>query len=144
MDEVRVATYFISKDEPAWSLTEVNRVSPHGDGSAGPRRFQIVAVMRGQAVAEYTVDLGRAENFKAEGFCIVGGWQHPDTGRIEIVETVGRLQDMAVQLRERSVTEYARETLPLRDIVGDFRNTMEHMTKARKHQRYTQFGYGGN
>lgn len=134
---MRQGTHFITNDEPAWELYESVRVAPNGDGSTGRRRFQIITVIRGEAFADYTVDMGPATS--TEPFAIRGGWQDPDTKKVYIEETVGRLRDFAEKFRYRLENDfYARETIPFRDIQKEFTNEMEAREKNKKHPNYTQ------
>ena len=129
---LRPATHFIRKDEPAWSLSEVNLQS-----GTGWHRYQIIAVMRGQKPAEYKIDMGPVENFKAEQFCIPGGVN--DNGRIEILHTVGELQDIADHFRLGSLA-YDRENIVTTDLWARYfaeKEQEKNLLRGRK-----LYGYG--
>ena len=53
------STLEVSYDEPAFNLSELVQPSPLG----APRRFQIILVIRNDALAEYRIDLGPASDF---------------------------------------------------------------------------------
>jgi hypothetical protein len=106
---LKVPALWISPDEPCFTLAEVNLQSP---GSRGWRRYQVVYVVRNDRLAEHQIDLGPAKKFKADQFRIPGGVQDKKTGHVEIVHTVGELQDMA---------DYMRAQTPWRAIEPDVR-----------------------
>ena len=55
---MRIVTDRISPDELCWGLQEQNRLITQADGSTVQHRIQAVYVLRGNAIAEYTTDLG--------------------------------------------------------------------------------------
>jgi len=65
-------------------------------------RYEILIVVRDDELAEYRRDMGLRDNFehksRLDGLRIMGGVK--DGNKIYIEETVGRLRDMAFQLRE--------------------------------------------
>ena len=95
------ATHYVTDDEPCMNLAEVNLVSPH-DGKW--HRYEILMVIREDELAEYRRDMGLRSKFKhkekPDGLRIVGGFYDPFTHERCIEETVGRLRDMAFQIRE--------------------------------------------
>ena len=90
------ATFDISYDELAYSLSELIQPSPSG----APRRFQIILVIRNDVLTEYRIDLGPSSDFSAPEFRIPGGVIDEITGRGEILHTVGELKDIAIEMRE--------------------------------------------
>ena len=97
MRRIESATLTIWPDEKAMALVEVNLMAPDGKGR---HRYQIIYVARGERLAEYRVDLGPSRNFVGAEFRLVGGVHHAD-GRVELIETVGNLQDWADDFRAR-------------------------------------------
>jgi hypothetical protein len=90
------ATSYVSKDEPCFALTEVNR-----NGKGGYHRFQIIRVVRNDVLSDHTIDLGLSNQFIGNEFAIPGGATDELTGRIYIEHTVGELQSIAVKLRNQ-------------------------------------------
>ena len=91
------ATLEVSYDELAFNLSELIQPAPVG----APRRFQIILVIRNDALAEYRIDLGPASDFTTPEFRIPGGVVDESTGRGEILHTVGELKDIATEMHER-------------------------------------------
>ncbi len=94
MSNILYGTIYITEDEPCMGLFELNLQSP---GSKGVRRYQIIQVMRDDKPAEYREDMGLAADCKADQLRILGGVMID--GRFYIEETVGRLRQIANQLR---------------------------------------------
>jgi hypothetical protein len=105
------ATLEVSYDEPAFNLSELIQPTPIG----APRRFQIILVIRNDALAEYRIDLGPASAFTTPEFRIPGGVVDEITGRGEILHTVGELKDIAIEMRGLAIP-----IVPTRDIWGDY------------------------
>ena len=127
------ATLEVSYDEPAFNLSELIQPAPVGP----PRRFQIILVIRNDALAEYRIDLGPESDFIAPEFRIPGGIVDESTGRGEILHTVGELKDIAIEMRARGVP-----TLPRRDIWQEFYDHQEEQEKSAT--GHTVFGPGGS
>ena len=102
MTNIIVGATSLSPDEPCFGLCEMNLQAPDNKGF---RRYQIIYVVRNDRVAEFRRDLGPAGDFKADQFRIPGGIIDPVTKKIYTEETVGRLTEIAEQLRER-VTDW--------------------------------------
>lgn len=78
-------------------LFEIHEQAPDRKGF---RRYQIIRVVRADRETEYRKDLGPAKKFAGiPQIRIPGGVRDEVTGRIDIVETVGRLRDIADSLR---------------------------------------------
>jgi len=93
--KILYGTTYIEEDEPCILLVEMHLQSPD---SRGFHRYQIIHVMRHGKPAEYREDMGLAKNFKGvDQLRIPGGVE--EGGRYEVVETVGRLRDIANYLR---------------------------------------------
>ena len=105
------ATLEVSYDELAFNLSELIQPAPVG----APRRFQIILVIRNDALAEYRIDLGPASDFTTPEFRIPGGVVDESTGRGEILHTVGELKDIAIEMRGLAIP-----IVPTRDIWGDY------------------------
>lgn len=89
-----IGTNWVHDDEPAYGLCEAHEMQP----SQIPHRIQTLTVMRGGKPVDYRQDLGPACNFKASQFAITGGVCI--NGKYDVVETAGRLMEMADGLRD--------------------------------------------
>ena len=127
------ATLEVSYDELAFNLSELIQPVPVG----APRRFQIILVIRNDALAEYRIDLGPASDFTIPEFRIPGGIVDESTGRGEILHTVGELKDIATAMHEREAP-----ALRPRDIWQEYFDLSEE--KAKSAVGYTIFGPGGS
>jgi hypothetical protein len=127
------ATLEVSYDELAFNLSELIQPAPVG----APRRFQIILVIRNDALAEYRIDLGPASDFTTPEFRIPGGVVDESTGRGEILHTVGELKDIATAMHEREAP-----ALRPRDIWQEYFDLSEE--KAKSAVGYTVFGPGGS
>lgn len=96
MARIRYGTAFVLEDEPCLLLVEMNLKAPD---QKLRKRYQIIHVIRNDKPAEFRQDLGLAKEFKADQFRIPGGIIDEQMGRIYIEETVGRLKEMADQIR---------------------------------------------
>ena len=133
MSKLLLGTNAVSLDEPAWSLKEILGPAPD---SKSVRRFQVIKVVRGDRLAEFRRDLGRADRFTAGEFAIPGGVSDPATGRFELLHTVGELVDIADFLRSD-----AYQPLPTpepSDLVGQYHDLPDRRRRASKRQ--SQFG----
>lgn len=92
---LETAVLTISRDEPAYSLREMNLPAPD---SKSVRRYQIVRVVRRDKLVTWQHDLGEASQFDELQFIIPGGVV--EEGKPRVWETVGSLLDMAEQLRQ--------------------------------------------
>ena len=126
---------WISPDEPCFLLVEVVLKTPDEHDY---HRYQLVYVVRDDSLAEYRADLGPAWGFANDQFRIPGGSVNDD-GRIEIVHTVGELQDIAEELRFGPAPQ--GEPRPVRDLIGDWHRQLEETDLIRKHR--TTIGPGG-
>ena len=86
-----LGTNFVTMDEPALNLVEVNLMSPDGKW----HRDEKILVIRNDKVAEYIRDMGLVT--KVGQLRIIGGGV--ENGRIWAEETVGSLRDMADEMR---------------------------------------------
>jgi len=127
------ATLEVSYDELAFNLSELIQPAPVG----APRRFQIILVIRNDALAEYRIDLGPASSFTTPEFRIPGGVVDEITGRGEILHTVGELKDIATEMHEREAP-----ALRPRDIWQEYFDLSEEQAKSAV--GYTIFGPGGS
>ncbi|MBU1173027.1 MAG: hypothetical protein KKD44_25985, partial [Proteobacteria bacterium] len=94
--KILIGTNWISEDEPCFELYEQDVQSPD---SSGFHRYEVYRVMRGGRITEFRQDKGSVEKYRGiEPLVILGGLVYPD-GRIEILETVGRMREMADQYR---------------------------------------------
>ena len=95
-----ITTTTVVGNEPCLYLKEVHKNSPKGHG---PYRYQILQVIRGDRIAEYSKKMGLASEYEANKigqFQVYGGAQDPVTGRFFIEETVDSMKDIANGLRE--------------------------------------------
>lgn len=81
-----LGTTYVSGDEKAMGLYEMNEQSPK---SSGFHRYQIIHVIRNDEVVEYREDMGLAKNFKANQMRIPSYMEH----------TVDELKEIANQRR---------------------------------------------
>lgn len=131
MPKLRPVALWVSPDEPCYSLKEVELQSP---GSKGWHRYQIVLVVRGDRLAEYRVDLGPRERWPFPCFVIPGAVP-VGNGRVDIIETVGRLQFLAEEQRGRPPVEAQYpELFPGLDLKKRALDTLEQRI-ARKRRR---------
>ena len=91
-----VGTFSIRKDEPAWSLEELNLPSPD---FGPPRRYQIVKVVRNDRLVEHRTDMGPASAFGITKQLNIIGGTVDERGRGHVWETVASLLDYADSLR---------------------------------------------
>lgn len=127
MGTIMLGTNAVKMDEPCFSLKEIIEQSP---GSRGFRRYQVIKVVRADSLAEFRRDLGPATRFKASEFAIPGGVYNPETGRAEIVETVGRLVDIADYLRSDA---YDRPPTPQPyDLIKGYQDLPDRRRRRRK------------
>ena len=94
MGKILIGTTHVLADEPCLGLAELNKQSPD---SRGFHRYQFISVIRNDKRVDYREDLGLASDYKADQFVIPGGVENERGG--VIVETVGRLKDIAEQVR---------------------------------------------
>lgn len=135
---LEIATDYVSLDEPAYSLREVNLPTP--DAKA-VRRYQIIRVVRGGSLATFQRDLGDASMCDALQFAIPGGTvedgkaRHFDEGELTKEHTVGKLMEMADSLREdkSKETDYPSP---------DWQRLYHEEKERRKHLRRTQHAKG--
>lgn len=125
-------TRAVQTDEPCFYLGEYNLPSRNGRGRS---RFQILRVVRQDALVTAYVHLGPASKFHADQFQMLGGVV--ENGRGHAVHTVGELQEGADELRARK----PRRELPPSDLQGQWRNEMEETHRLVRHQ--STFGYQG-
>lgn len=116
---LKVGTDYISMDEWCFSLKEMNEESP---GAKGAHRYQIIKVIRGDQIAEYRRDLGAATRFTAQQFIIPGGVANPQTGKAELLHSVGELMDVADYLRDGRIPEPEVEPS---DLLRDWADQLE-------------------
>ena len=136
MSKLILGTDVIRFDEPCFSLKEIIEPAPD---SKSVRRTQVLKVMRGDSVAEFRRDLGLASSFKASEFVIPGGVADERNGRIEVLHTVGELQDIADYIRSDVYVPPERpEGI---DLIQAYRDSFD--KKRRHRKRLSQFGVGG-
>lgn len=88
-------TFTITAGEPAWSLAEVNALTPD---SKARHRYQVIQVVRNDKLVEWRHDMGDEKNFKARQFNILGGYVD-ERGRGHVFESVESLRVIADQMR---------------------------------------------
>lgn len=136
MSKILFGTHYVTPDEPCFSLKEVNLRTPD---SKGIHRYMIVTVVRNDKLAEHRRDLGPASAFTMEEFVVPGGMTDPINKRIYIEETVGRLMQIADELRAEV---HGRPDPPKgHDLIGGYFDSFDKKIRNRKKQ--TTFGYGG-
>ncbi len=122
MSQLALATDAVLPDEPCYGLYELNFPAPFtGKG----HRFQIIQVMRGEGVVEHRRDLGEASRFaRIPQFRIPGGL-YDEHGKFDVVETVGRLQEVADEMR------VSREVPPVSDLNAAYQNIIQQKKDRR-------------
>lgn len=136
MSKLLFGTHYVLPDEPCLELKELNEPRPD---SKGVHRYQTVVVVRNDKLVHYRRDLGPAKACTAVEFFMPGGMRDPDTGRIYIWETVGRLMEAADDERAGI---YGRPDPPEGiDLIGGYYDSFD--KKARRRKRQSTFGYGG-
>lgn len=104
MPGLAVATTTIHSDEQAFMLWEGNEQIPFTDSDV--HRIQRIGVVRGDRLVEWRDDLGDAAQWPhARTVFLLGGQIH-HTGRGEAFETVGRLREIAEEMRLRTKAEW--------------------------------------
>ena len=136
MSTLTIGTNLVKMDEPCWSLKEI--ISPAAD-SKSVRRWQCISVVRNDRIAELRRDLGEAKLFQVSEFVIPGGVVDPDTGRGELLHTVGELIDIADYLREGPYTP--PEKPEPYDLIGAYHDLSDRHQREQKRQ--TTIGTGG-
>ena len=99
-------------------------------------RYQLLRVVRGDAVVTAYVYLGLASKFKADQFQMIGGYVDDD-GRGHCYHTVAELQEGASRLRGEPPR---REQAPS-DLRGALLNMVEE--RGRRRTKQSTFGRGG-
>jgi hypothetical protein len=93
---VMAAVEAVSDDEWSLLLEEVDLKTPD---QSGWHRYQRIIVVRGDAPAEFTLDLGPSDAQKVEQFRIPT-YVKLGNGRMEATEKVGTVRDIAYWKRE--------------------------------------------
>jgi len=123
---LEVYTQVVFDDEPCFLLVESNRLD---EASTTMCRFQILRIVRKDALVTACVCLGPSSGFQADGFNVPGGWIDDD-GKGEAVHTVAELQEIAHFLR----TEPPRRELEPWDLDAAYKNHVEEKIKIQNHQ----------
>ena len=100
-----VAATTIQPNEPAWALSEVIE---HKQGTDAAHRYQTIWVARDDRLVEWRADLGPATQWPwAKQFRLIGGEvDKRGRGHLHVYETVGSLQGVADEMRNRSKAEW--------------------------------------
>lgn len=93
-------------NEPAWSLEELNLTPPD---YGAKRRYQIIKVVRGDALHEHHTDMGLVSEFGTTKQLNIIGGTVDEQGRGHVWETVASLLDYADNLRYK---EYDWDDIP--------------------------------
>jgi len=113
-----LATDKVHEDEPCVSLKETVEPSPFG----GRHRYQIIRVRRGERIAEFRRDLGKARKFRAGQFVI------PGCGDDNMpVERVGDLVEIADYMREQKPRH---PEMPMQDLLSGYYEARNEQLKA--------------
>ena len=125
-------TCAVRRNEPCFYLAEMNLPTKSGRGMS---RFQMLRVVRKDALVTAYVYLGPARKFAADQFQMIGGVVRPN-GRGEAYHTVAELQDGATELRNRAPLR----NMEPQDLQTGFRDHLEEQERRRKHQ--STYGHG--
>lgn len=101
------AVHEVSPNEGAIILFET--LGPGTWAGAGSRRWQVIDVVRNDRRARYKKDLGPAADFGNHYGQFPGGEVDERTGHIRTWHTVGELQGMADDIRNRDHKDWAEE-----------------------------------
>lgn len=126
-------TRAVVEDEPCYLLAEVILLNA---SNMARHRYQVLKVVRNDALVTAYVDLGPASGFKQDEFTIPGG-SVGDNGRGYVFHTVGELREIANTLRSSPVR---RETEPT-DLQGAYNTLLDEVERFKN--RESTFGYGG-
>lgn len=131
MAKLALATDHVFPDEPCWGLHEFEERAPD---SRGHHRYRVITVVRGEAFYEYREDMGPADTCPLEPFVIPGGvWEN---GRPNVVETVGRLVEIANRMHAGYLEPKERPAAS--DLIGGYHDLPDRRRRQRKRQ--SQFG----
>ena len=110
MAKLYPVTLTVSPGEKAMALYEVIEQSP---GSRGMHRYQVILVNRDDKLAEFRVDMGKADKWKNVRFINIPSlWEH----------TVAELQYIAGQIRDES----AQDELDLAELLDKEGKTIKY------------------
>ena len=109
----------VDMDEFCMRLSELNMVGP---GLDAVHRFQCFVVVRNDKLVEFRRDLGPMGFYKAEEFNILGGARDDVTGVLHIVSRLGKMMDIADQLRQETPFWWEMETP---DLWGKYHEQMD-------------------
>ena len=98
---MKIVTDRISPDEPCYGLAEMNRMLAMPDRSMQWRRVQAVYVVRGDAIAEYTTDLGPASAFKDVDEACIFSMGDDRVGDLMEAAAYDRMDDTYKNLRDQ-------------------------------------------
>ena len=107
---MRQATAHVNTGEPCFSLWEEN---------VGGRRIQRLVVVRNDELADFVHDIGPA--VPAPKTEIIGGFREPN-GKLDIVETVGSLQQWAERERTK---DFRNESIALPNLIDGYARLKE-------------------
>lgn len=130
MTALKPVTLWVHKDEPAWSIREVNLVRPP---DYQWHRWQIVVVVRNDELAEYWTDLGLRHPGDAPPCEIPSLGEHTVAEVMDLAEHY-RLQD--VYFKQRLREQAAASTL-----IPDYLNQLEERWKIINNQSVFGPGY---
>ncbi|MDO8673195.1 MAG: hypothetical protein Q7O66_17455 [Dehalococcoidia bacterium] len=146
MADVVLATTAIHSDDAAYSLKELDEPAPD---SRGFHRYRILKVVPGgrlqagmlvvspEQLREWRFDMGLSVFYPDDPIAIIGGVPRPD-GAVEILETVGRLTEMAERMHAGYVEPVERPEPS--DLIGNFHDQNDQL--HRLHKATSIFGYG--
>jgi len=123
----------VASTEPCFYLGELNLPSRSGKSKS---RYQLLRVVRNDALVTAYVYLGPAARFQADQFQMIGGVVD-ENGKGQAFHTVQELQEGAVELRSRAPYRQMEPT----DLQGAWHNQIEEQGRAGKHQ--STFGLSG-
>ena len=118
-------TAAVTDNEPCYVLAELNLPSKSGRGK---NRYQILRIVRNDALVTAYVYLGPAKNFAADQLVVPGG--QVTNGKGVCWHTVAELQEIADHMRSLPPS---REIEPS-DLSGAFKNMVEEKKRQSKHQ----------
>ncbi len=136
----------VNADDACYSLKELDGPAPDSRGFHRYRILQVVPGGRLQAemlvvdakhLREWRFDMGLSSHYTMDQIAVIGGVPRTD-GTVEILETVGRLTEMADRMHANYLAPTERPEPS--DLIGAFHDQPDQIRKAR--QAVSTFGYG--
>ena len=119
-------TRYVTEDEPCYLLAELILLNAR---NMARHRYQMLKVVRGDALVTAYVDLGPAARYKADEVTIPGGYVG-ENGKGYVFSTVGELREIADRLR----SDPPRREMEPTDLQGSYMEYLDQMERFRTRQ----------